>query len=66
MGSRVLRAREVVAEIGVSKATLYRWIGSGQFPPPIKLGPGSVGWRREDIEEWLAGRPQCGYAVSEG
>ena len=50
MGSRVLRAPEVVSEIGVSKATLYRWVRSGQFPPPIKLGGHSVGWLREEID----------------
>ena len=60
MGSRVLRAPEVVSEIGVSKATLYRWVRSGQFPPPIKLGGHSVGWLREEIDAWLAGRPHGG------
>ncbi|MXW18356.1 MAG: AlpA family transcriptional regulator [Gemmatimonadetes bacterium] len=60
MGTRVLRAREVVSEIGVSKATLYRWVRSGGFPKPIKLGPGAVGWRREELDEWVDSRPRRG------
>ncbi|MDE2761598.1 MAG: AlpA family phage regulatory protein [Gemmatimonadota bacterium] len=60
MGSRILRPPEVVEEIGVSKASLYRWIRSGRFPPPIKLGPRRVGWRREDVDAWIAGRPNKG------
>jgi len=63
MGSTVLRVREVVSEIGVSKATLYRWVSSGRFPPPIKLGARAVGWRREEVEAWVAGRPHKEVSV---
>ena len=60
MGSRILRVGEVVTEIGVSKSTLYRMVNSGRFPPPIKVGARAVGWRRDEIEAWLAGRPRGG------
>ena len=60
MGSRVLRVRAVVKKIGVSKSTLYRMVNSGRFPPPIKLGARAVGWRSDEIEAWLAGRPRGG------
>jgi predicted DNA-binding transcriptional regulator AlpA len=43
-----LRLPEVLALIPVGKSTLYAWIASGRFPPPVKLGRCSA-WRVEDI-----------------
>ncbi len=60
MGTRILRAREVVAAIGVSKATLYRMVNSGQFPRPIRVGARAVGWRMDEIDAWMADRPRVG------
>ncbi len=37
--------------------TLKRWIESEKFPPGIMLGPNSRVWPKEQIAEWLAGRP---------
>ena len=43
-------------EIVNNRTTLYRWIKDGRFPKPIRIGPNSVAWRWEAIEEWLADR----------
>ena len=37
--------------------TLWRWEREGSFPGRIRLSNHSVGWRRSDIEAWLATRP---------
>lgn len=57
MEAEIYRERDVLALLAVSKATLWRWRKSGSFPAPIQLGPNTVGWRREVIENWLSSRP---------
>jgi predicted DNA-binding transcriptional regulator AlpA len=39
--------------IPVSRSTLWRWVRSGSFPPPISLGPNIRAWREADIRAWL-------------
>ena len=53
----ILRIDDVVAMTGLSKATIWRRISTGDFPAQVRLGgPKSraVGWRRTDFEEWVA------------
>lgn len=51
------READVLALVGCSKATLWRWRRAGRFPAPVELGPNTLAWRREDIEDWIASRP---------
>ena len=53
----IYREKDVLALLGVSKATLWRWRKDGGFPNPRRLGPNTVGWRREDVHEWLESCP---------
>ena len=51
-----LRCREVVRRTGLSRATIYRLMASGQFPPQHQLSQGRVGWSEEEIDGWLRQR----------
>ena len=53
----IYRERDVLALVGISKATLWRWRKADEFPHPIRLGPNLVAWRRGDVDKWLASRP---------
>lgn len=53
---RVLRLREVRRLCGLSTATIYRRIATGDFPAAVNLGGRSVGWRLSDINAWIASR----------
>lgn len=57
MQAAIYREKDVLALVGVSKATLWRWRRDGAFPNPVQLGPNTVGWHREDVDDWLASRP---------
>lgn len=57
---RIVRKPEVLALIGVSSASLHRWVNEGRFPSPVKLGPNSVGWRESDLRDWLESREVVG------
>jgi predicted DNA-binding transcriptional regulator AlpA len=54
---RVLRYSDLVG-LGIvnNRVTLRRWINSGDFPPPLKLGANSLAWRVTDVADWLASR----------
>ena len=46
----------VELEIVNNRMTLKRWIESGDFPAPIRLGANSIAWRYSDIKAWLEAR----------
>jgi len=56
---KLLRMRDLNLEYGLSPATVYRWIGEGAFPLPIRLGRNSVAWKRDEIEKWASTRPRA-------
>ncbi|MDE0658605.1 MAG: AlpA family phage regulatory protein [Gammaproteobacteria bacterium] len=53
MAPRILRIGEVARRTGLSEATLYRMAHTGRFPTPVRLGKRAIGWRREDVDEWV-------------
>ena len=57
MEPAIYRQKDVLSLLGVSKASLWRWRRAGEFPHPIKLGPNTVGWRREIVHQWILSRP---------
>lgn len=58
MEDRLLRLRDVAHLVGLSKATIYRRIRAGEFPPPVSAGGHSVRWKASTIEAWMAGLTQ--------
>ena len=62
---RIVRMDEVSKLTGLSRATIYKKVSDGSFPPPIRLGARAVGWRMSDIVTWLEA-PERGWDPSEG
>ena len=54
---KILRLAAVREKLGISKATVYRWMQTEGFPAPLCLGPRAVGWLESSIDKWLASRP---------
>ncbi|PTR33018.1 AlpA family transcriptional regulator [Luteibacter sp. OK325] len=54
----LLRLPAVLALVGVSKATLYRWCGTGQFPQPYPLtqSRSTVAWSSVEVHAWIAAK----------
>ena len=50
---QLLTLKEVIAVVGVSKATIYRMINKGEFPDSKKLGARTVRWENEEIQNWV-------------
>lgn len=50
------RKRAVCTFAGFSPSTLDRRISAKDFPAPIKLGPNTIAWLAEEVQQWAADR----------
>ncbi len=53
---RLIGRKEVLMLIGISNATLWRWIKAGRFPAPMKIGKKKVAWRSSVLAHWITQR----------
>lgn len=60
--NRILRRREVLALLGISRSMLYAKLLKTSkyfdptFPSQISLGSNSVGWKYSDVMQWIESR----------
>ncbi|MGK6308634.1 helix-turn-helix transcriptional regulator [Variovorax sp. DT-64] len=47
------RMADVIRITALSRATLYRRIAGGKFPPPVHLGGRACGWPRAALQSWI-------------
>lgn len=55
----IVAPRHIRLVVGLPPVTIWRLRKAGLFPEPIRLSAGRIGWRRSDLEAWLAEREQC-------
>jgi predicted DNA-binding transcriptional regulator AlpA len=60
---RIIRGWKALQERlgGRSRVQIYRDIRDGKFPAPFELGPNSIGWYEQQVEQHLASRPKRTY-----
>jgi prophage regulatory protein len=49
---RIFRKKQLPAVTGLERSAIGELIENGEFPPPIPLGPRSIGWLESEIEAW--------------
>lgn len=49
----LIRIKEVIKMVGLSRSSIYSYINNGSFPKPIQISSRSVAWQRVMIEEWV-------------
>lgn len=50
-----LRARQAADTLGMGHSTFWRRAKlDPEFPKPVKLGPRTTVWLREDLDRWLS------------
>lgn len=57
IGDRFLRLPQVVAKVGLTRASIYRIMNEGGFPKCRKLGVQAVAWKLSEIDAWMDERP---------
>ncbi len=58
--SDIIVPRHLPQAVGLSSTTVWRLRRAGEFPRPIRLSVGRIGWRRADLEAWLSAREAVG------
>jgi prophage regulatory protein len=61
---RLLPWRQVRAVAGISRSTAWRLQQVGDFPKPIPVSPGRVGWWESELNAWKAGRAAAAEAAA--
>ena len=58
--TRIVRAKEACAMLGgIGRVTLWRWNkAKADFPKPVRLSPGCVGWYEHELESWKAAQQE--------
>jgi predicted DNA-binding transcriptional regulator AlpA len=56
-----LRSKDVAALLGIGERSLSRYVESGAFPRPIRLGR-SLRWSEKAVLEWIDSRSREGGA----
>lgn len=56
---KILRIRELTQRVGLGRSTIYQLMSAGDFPRPLQLSPASVGWRIEEVDEWIESRARA-------
>lgn len=54
-GRKILPVRAVAAKTLLSRTVIYRMMGKGTFPKPIKFGRMSV-WLESEVDDWIEAR----------
>ncbi len=57
----MLRAPEVMAQMGWSRTTLWRRVRDGAFPAPAEIGKNSIGWRQSWVSAARDALPRRTY-----
>lgn len=52
----IVRPNEAAALLGISRRTLYAWVGRGLLPKPVELGPRARGYRQSTLRAFLDSR----------
>lgn len=50
---QIIRRKQMLELVGISRATQWRMERAGLFPVRVKVGKWSVGWHLSEVEEWL-------------
>lgn len=53
MPVKILRLQIVSQRTGLSRSTIYRKIADGTFPRPFQISSRAIGWKAEDVENWI-------------
>ncbi len=58
MTRRVLRLKQVQAQTGLSRSTIFALQQRGIFPQSIKIGPKATGWYEDEVQNYIETRPR--------
>jgi predicted DNA-binding transcriptional regulator AlpA len=51
--SKIVGTHKQEGKLPVSKATIWRWVKTGRFPKPFKLGDRVTVWDSNEVEDFI-------------
>ena len=51
--NQLLKRTQVQELTGLSKTSIYKRMGEGEFPQSIALSPKTIRWDRREIDKWI-------------
>lgn len=58
MESKILRLKKVLELTSLTRSVLYYLIAEKKFPRPLQLSKRRVGWRHQDVADWIEALPK--------
>jgi prophage regulatory protein len=58
------RLPSVLRRTTLCRSHLYALMKVGKFPKPLRIGARAIVWRSEDVDAWIAARPEGGSWAS--
>ena len=53
MAEKLMRLKQVLEVVPVSKSTIWQWCRDGRFPAPIKLGERTTCWHESAVFDFI-------------
>ncbi len=54
MQKRLIPMKEVLDRVPLSKTEIYRRIGAGRFPSPVRIGERRIAFVEAEISTWIS------------
>ena len=54
-GNRIVRRLNAAKRLGISNATIDRWVREGHIIKPTRIGPRACGWSEAYLDALIAG-----------
>lgn len=61
----MMRLSDVCKLVKVSRQTIFRRVKGGNFPKPVNMGGGTIGFYADEISEWQEGLPRVVPKIDE-
>jgi predicted DNA-binding transcriptional regulator AlpA len=58
---RFVSKKELLARVGVTYPTIWKWMRQGAFPRARKISETKCGWLESEVNEWMLARPPRSY-----
>ncbi|MBH52411.1 MAG: transcriptional regulator [Chloroflexi bacterium] len=53
---RLIRLKEVLERVQLSKSTIYKMMANGEFPHCVSIGDRASAWVEHEVDEWIESR----------
>lgn len=53
---RLLRVRDVLKRVPVSRSTWFAWVADGKAPAPVKFGSRCTCWKESEISDFISSK----------